>query len=156
MSATTITTGQRPASAAPPVGRRRAVAVGAAIGVALGGWVLAAPLAGVDLAVRMGPGAAAQQVGVVSVLVVSLLVALAGWALLAVLERRLRHGRRTWTVLASIVLVLSLAGPLSAATTVAATVALIGMHVVVAAVLMVLLLRAGGGPAQRAGGSPAS
>lgn len=120
----------------------RARVVGGAVGVALLGWVAVGPLAGVDLAVRTGsPGSTPQHVGPAWVLAISLLVALAAWGVLAVVERRSRQGRRTWTILALVVLVVSLSGPLTAGVTASAKVALALLHVAVAGVLIPLLGR---------------
>jgi hypothetical protein len=113
--------------------------VGAAA-AALAVWALAEPLAGVDLTVRTG-GRDKQQIGSDEVVLVSLLAGLAGWALLDLLERFTAHAREIWTATALVVLVLSLLGPLGAAVTVAATVALAGMHLAVGAVLIPLLAR---------------
>jgi hypothetical protein len=120
---------------------RRGLTVAAAVLAAVIVWLIAVPVAGIDLLVRPG-GGATQQVGVGSVVAVSLLAALLGWGLLAMLERLLPARARTvWTVAAGVVLVLSLAGPLTGGTTpaVAATLAL--MHLAVGAVLIIGLPR---------------
>jgi hypothetical protein len=108
-----------------------------AVAVALAVWAAAVPLAGTELTVRVN--GTSQPVGAGAVVATSLLAGLAGWALLAVLERFGRRPRRTWTVIAVAVLVLSLAGPLgSGVNTVSATV-LAGMHLAVGAVLITTL-----------------
>ncbi|MGH3797417.1 MAG: DUF6069 family protein [Pseudonocardiaceae bacterium] len=121
-----------------PTARARGTAVIAAVCAALVVWIIAAPLLGVALTVVQGAGT--QQVGPAAVLLVSALVGLAGWALLAVLERWTRSARSIWTALAGVVTLVSLAGPLSATTT-SATVSLTCLHLAVAAVLMSLLGR---------------
>ena len=73
----------------PPRRRVRALAVLGATAAALAVWVVAVPLAGVDLAARTG--ATEQPVGPGAVAVSALLAGLAAWALLAVLER-FTHG----------------------------------------------------------------
>ncbi|MFI6603447.1 DUF6069 family protein [Nonomuraea sp. NPDC050536] len=113
---------------------RRALTVAAAAAVALVVWALAALVAGISLTVR--PGGAVQSVGPGAVAAASLLAGLAAWALLAVLERTLKQPRRAWTIIAVVVLVLSMTGPLGAAVGVASTLTLAGMHLVVAAVLI--------------------
>lgn len=130
-------------------GRRgaRALVVLGAAGAALLGWVVAVPVAGIDLVADTG-GGATQRVGAVSVVLAGLLVGLAGWGLLAVLERFTARGRLIWTVLAVLVLLVSLAGPLGGATA-AARLTLAGMHVLVGVILISLLARtsrAAGGP----------
>ena len=97
-------------------------------------WVIAVPVAGVDL-VATPPGGSTMHVTVAAVLVSSLVVGLAGLGLLTVLERRSANGLRTWTIVAAIVLVLSLASPLGGQT-VGAKLSLIAMHLVVGAVLI--------------------
>lgn len=99
-------------------------------------WTIAVPLIGVALRAVIGPGAAAQTIGLGAVVPVALAVSLLGWALLALLERRTPRARTIWTVLAVAVLVLSLAGPLVGGVTAAAILTLIVAHIVLAAVLI--------------------
>ena len=135
---TTIT---RSRSARTGRGGHRALTVVAAVLTALVVWLIAVPVAGIDLLVRPG-GGATQQVGVGSVAIVSLLAALLGWGLLALLERLLPARARTvWTAVAGVVLVLSLAGPLTGGTTAAVTVTLALMHVAVGVALILGLRR---------------
>ena len=82
----------------------------------------------------VGPGAVAAA---------GLLAGLAAWALLALLERVLARPGRAWTVIAVVVLAVSLAGPLGAAGAAGAAV-LAGLHLVVAAVLVPGLGRTAG------------
>ncbi|MBB5781902.1 DUF6069 family protein [Nonomuraea jabiensis] len=119
--------------------RRLLLTVIAAPAAALAVWALAVPLAGAALTVRTG--GATQTVGPVSVIVASLVVGLAGWALLAVLERRVARPGRVWTITALVVLVLSLFGPLGSAAGLAATLVLMLLHLVVGAVLVAGLAR---------------
>jgi len=104
---------------------------------ALAVWAAAVPLAGTELTVRMN--GTSQPVGPGAVVAMSLLAGLAGWALLAVLERFGRRSRRTWTVIAVAVLVLSLAGPLGSGVNAASALVLAGMHLAVGAVLVTTL-----------------
>lgn len=128
-----------PAGTRPGAGRRaRALAVAATVAVTLAGWAVAGPLAGVRLAVRSGD--TTRVVGPASVAVVSLLVGLAAWGLLALLERVTGRARAIWIAVALVVLVLSLAGPLGGATP-AATVSLLCLHLSAGAVLIPLLAR---------------
>lgn len=139
MTAVEVETGR--ASRAGRAGRR-VVAVVAAVAAALAVWAVLGALAGVDLVVRADPRSVATlQVGPVAVFATSLVAALAGWAFLAVLERRISRARSVWTAVALVVLALSLAGPLTAGATVAAKLALAAVHLVVAAVLVPLLRR---------------
>ncbi|MEO3872191.1 DUF6069 family protein [Nonomuraea sp. B12E4] len=106
---------------------------------ALAVWALAVPMAGTTLTVRMGGGT--QAVGPVLVVVTSLLAGLAGWGLLAVLERLAARPGRIWRIVALVVLVLSLLGPVGSAAGPAATLVLVLLHLVVGAVLIPGLAR---------------
>ena len=111
-----------------------AIAVVAAAAVAAEVVFLAVhQAAGVDLAVRGGD--TVTHVGAVSVAVVSVLVALAGWGLLALLRRVSTRGRRIWTVVATVVLVVSLLGPLGAESA-SALLGLAALHLTVGAVVI--------------------
>ncbi|TQM15299.1 DUF6069 family protein [Pseudonocardia kunmingensis] len=118
----------------------RAGAVAAAVLAALAVWVLAVPVLGITPAAAP-IGGPVQVVGPVAVAVGPLCAGLSGWALLAVLERRVARPRRTWTVVALVVLVLSLVTPLLGGVSPAATGALVAMHVVAGGVLIALLPR---------------
>lgn len=121
--------------------RQRVLTVAAAAVAAVLAWLIAVPIVGIDLLVRPG-GGAAQQVGLGSVVAVSLLASLLGWGLLALLERLVsRRALTAWTVVAVVVLMLSLSGPLTAATNAAVAIALVLMHLVVGAVLIMGLRR---------------
>jgi hypothetical protein len=114
--------------------RRGATVAGATL-AAVAAWAVATHVAGVDLAVGRGHGR--TVIGPGAVVAASLIAGLAAWALLAVLERtvRLRAGR-VWTLLALVVLVGSLLGPLGAVD-IASGVALAAMHVTVGIILLV-------------------
>ena len=118
------------------------VAVWAA-GAAAVVWV-GATVAGVDVAVRSG--SSTRDVGLVSVVVTALVVAVSGAGLLRVLERRTPSARRAWTGVALAVWVVSFAGPAGAAT-LAAGLTLAALHLVVGTVVIVLLRRRHAGPA---------
>jgi Family of unknown function (DUF6069) len=119
--------------------RARGLAVIAAVLAALAVWLVTDPLLGVDLAAPTGPGSE-ELLSITPVLVAgtSLIIALAGWGLLALLERFTARPRTIWTAIAVLVGLLSLAGPLStiARTTVANGLSLALMHLAVAAVLI--------------------
>jgi lysylphosphatidylglycerol synthetase-like protein (DUF2156 family) len=104
------------------------IATGAAVTV----WAIATA-AGIDLAVRSG--GEVRPIGLGSVLTVALLAAVAG-GLTHRLAGRWARGQRVWTVVATIVLVLSLTGPLGA-TTAAGAAALAAMHLVVGLTVIV-------------------
>lgn len=119
--------------------RRLLLTVVSTPAVALAVWALAVPLAGADLTVRMDGGT--QTVGPVLVAVVSILAGLAGWGLLAALERRAARPARTWRIIALAVLAASLLGPLGSAVGAAATLVLLLLHLVVGGVLVIWLVR---------------
>jgi Family of unknown function (DUF6069) len=110
------------------------VAAGAAAVV----WVLATQVASVDLAVRSGSGT--QHINVVSVVVTAIVVAMAAAGLLRFLERRTAQARTIWTVIACVVWVVSLAGPLGARS-LAAGLWLAALHLVVGSIVVVGLRR---------------
>ena len=122
------------------VGRTRALGVGGAVVAAVAVWVLAVPLLGVHLLIRFGSGVA-ETVGLDYVIGATLIASLAGWGLLAFLERRTARARAIWTVAAVIVLIASLSLPLSVATTSGSKTALALMHIAAAAVLIPVLRR---------------
>jgi hypothetical protein len=100
-------------------------------------WAVAVPVAGLDLTATP-IGGTATPVGALAVVAGALCAGLSGWALLAVLERHATRPRRTWTVVALVVLALSLATPLTGATGISLLV-LLSMHLAVGAVLIALL-----------------
>ncbi|MFE9917009.1 DUF6069 family protein [Micromonospora sp. NPDC005553] len=84
----------------------RAAVTAGAIVVAVVEFALLRSAAGVDLAVRSANST--RQITVAAVIVATAVAALAGWALLAVLERRTNRSRVWWTSIAVAVLLLSL------------------------------------------------
>jgi hypothetical protein len=117
--------------------RRLLVVIAAALAAFLV-WAAAAPLAGIDLVVDQG--GSRQTVGPAVVVLASLAAGFAAWGLLAVLEKYTARAGLIWTIIAAAVLVCSLPGPLAAVTG-AATLVLMGMHVVVGGVLIAGLVR---------------
>ncbi|MFI5912584.1 DUF6069 family protein [Dactylosporangium sp. NPDC051541] len=114
---------------------QRAGVVVAAVAAAEIVYLLVRHAAGVDLSVPgQGP------VGPAAVAITAALAGLLGWALLAVLERTARKGRTIWVVIAAAVLLVSLLGPLGAASA-GAVAGLIALHLTVGAVLLAGLPR---------------
>ena len=95
-------------------------------------------VAAVDLAVESG--SSPRDIGLVSVIVTAVVVAVAGAGLLRLLERRTSRGRRTWTAIAVALWAVSFAGPAVAASG-SAALTLVALHLVVGAVVVVGLLR---------------
>lgn len=119
--------------------RRRASAAFAAIATGLIIWVIAVPVLGVELTARST--GSEFVVGAPSVAAAGLVASLAGWGLLAALERSTARARPIWTAVALTALMLSLAGPLVQATSAAAAITLVTMHVAVGAIVVLLLRR---------------
>lgn len=110
--------------------RRRTAGVVASIVLAAASWGVATGPLGVRLTVG-GSGGAPSDVGLGAVLVASLLVAVGAWLVAVALERLApRRARLPWLLAAGAVLLVSLLGPLTA-TTAAATVSLLVLHLVV-------------------------
>ena len=109
-----------------------------AAGLAAGLWLLAVPGLGVDLSVAEFPGGPVgdRTVGLGSVISSTIAAGLAGWGLLALLNRWTRGGSRVWTWIAVAVTVLSLGAPLTMAGSAVAALTLGVLHVVVGAVLV--------------------
>jgi hypothetical protein len=127
---------QRTTSTAGParIRTRRWLILLVAAAVAVVTWAVAVPLLDVDLAVRPG-GGAVGQISLLAVVVTSLLAGLAGWLLLALLEKWTTRAGLVWRAIAAVVLVVSLLGPLSAVNP-AATAVLLGLHVLVGGILI--------------------
>ncbi|GID60935.1 hypothetical protein Aco03nite_093390 [Actinoplanes couchii] len=111
----------------------RALTVSIATAGALLLWAVNGPLPGHELLVDQG--GTVQQVGPVAVAAAAVVSGLAAWALLALLERWGRPG--AYRYVASAVLVLSLAGPLTAAVDRTTMLTLLGMHFMVGAALII-------------------
>lgn len=113
-------------------GRALTVVAGAAGALLL--WAVDVRWAGIDLVVRQGD--TVRQIGPAAVLLTALAAGLAAWGLLALLERTTRHAARTFRIVALLVLLVSLAGPLGSGTG-AGRWALLAMHTTVGAALIV-------------------
>lgn len=126
---------------APPVRRSRTpwttdlVGAGAAAICALVLWTALVPLGGLDLAVAMNDDV--TYVGAPAVAIAAFVAALGGLLALRILERFTRRALAVWTVLAVVVLAVSLAGPLGAQS-LPAMLGLIGLHTTVAAVVLAI------------------
>ncbi|WP_062206780.1 DUF6069 family protein [Streptomyces sp. NBRC 109706] len=120
-----------------PIRRRRAGAVLASVVGALLVWLVADPLLGRELRITEGEGAGERvlEIGPFPVVALSLAFGLAGWGLLAVLERWTRRARGIWLAVAGVVLALSFLPLTGQGMTGGTRVALACMHLVVAAVL---------------------
>ncbi|GAA1579966.1 hypothetical protein GCM10009789_37180 [Kribbella sancticallisti] len=102
---------------------------------------LVAKVAGADMEVTMG-GQPTMRIGLPLVVITALVVSLAGWAAFSMLRRVTSRARTAWTVLSSIVLLVSFGPVLSAQASTGTALALASMHLAVAAVLIPGLRRA--------------
>ena len=127
-------------SASAHVGRNRILGVAGATLAAVAVWAVEVPLLGIRLQTQFG-NAAPQSVGIDAVVLSSLAASLAGWGLLAILEKRFARARTIWTGIAIAVLLASFSVPLFAGTTTTTKVALAMMHLAVGAVLIPTLRR---------------
>jgi hypothetical protein len=118
----------------------RAAVVAAAAAAAIVVYAVAVPLLGLDVRVPAGPGSAdTVGLGWEPVIVTAVAAALAGWGLLAVLERFTRRARAVWTAVAVAVYLLTLPYLPSFSATERVVLALI--HTALAVVLVVGLRR---------------
>lgn len=108
----------------------RAATVAAATMVGAAAWVVAVPALGVVLRVRM-TGHPSMAIGLPQVVLTVLVVSLAGWAMLAILEAAAPRAGTMWTAVAAAALVLSYTAPLTAGAAPAATTVLVVMHTIV-------------------------
>jgi hypothetical protein len=127
-------TSNAPATQNRTPGRTRALSAAGGTFAAVAVWIIEVPLMGIDLKVRFGSGHP-QTIGIGQVIGISLAASLLAWLLLVLLGRRTPRARAVWTSAALVALIVSLALPF-AATTTAATVGLIVMHLAVAAVVI--------------------
>ena len=128
---------------APPARTRtrdRALAVAGAVVAAVVVWVVGEPLFGQELVVEQ-PGQEPRDLGAGAFLIFSLLSALLGWALLAVLEKVTPHAARISTAVAVVVLVLSFLPVVSVEASGGAKAVLALAHLAVGAVLIPLFWR---------------
>ncbi|WP_328891823.1 DUF6069 family protein [Streptomyces sp. NBC_00316] len=98
-------------------------------------WLITHSALDIDLKAKAA-GGDIQEIGLPMVIVVTLLVGFAAWGVVAVLDRKSSSARTLWTVIASVVFVVSLLGPAGSGQGGSAKVALLCMHLVVALVLI--------------------
>ena len=115
--------------------RARIIPVVGAVLAAVIVWAASVPILG-HTPVAQPNADTVMEITLPAVVVAALVGSLAGWVALAVVERFARRARAVWIVGAAVVLVASLAMPISAGDTTGDVVALALMHVAVAAVLI--------------------
>jgi hypothetical protein len=119
-------------------GRSRLAVVGVTAVAALAGWAIVGPLAGITLEARQG---GLMHIGAAAVFFSSVVVAFAGWGLLAILERCTVKAQNVWTSVAAIVCVTSLSSPLGNGIGLGAKLGLASLHLIVGAVVIIGLRR---------------
>ncbi|WP_119727233.1 DUF6069 family protein [Thermomonospora amylolytica] len=127
----------------PSAGARcgqRLVGVAGAVAAALLVWVAGEPVLGHELVVTQ-PGQEPRDLGAGAFAVFALLSSLAGWALLAVLERVTARARLIWTIVALLVLAVSFFPVAGIEATGGSKAVLALAHVAVAAVLIPMFRR---------------
>ncbi|MEU3301219.1 DUF6069 family protein [Streptomyces sp. NPDC006678] len=129
MSVETRSAGQ--ASAGSRV-RNRLIALVAAAAAAAAAWAIG-NAAGAELTVNQN---GVTEITLAGAVVSTLMAGLAGWGLLALLERFTARGRTIWTYVAGTVLLLSLLPTLLADATTGTRATLTAMHLMVGAVLI--------------------
>jgi hypothetical protein len=132
-----LTTTKTTTPAGPDIRQRLPRALCVAAGALAGAlaWIVEVPLLGIHLNYRFGTGHL-QTIAAGQVIGVAVAASLLGWLLLAQLERRTSRARLVWTTIALAALAVSFALPLAAATTAAAVIGLIVMHVIVGAAVI--------------------
>jgi len=126
-----------------PRRKARLFTVGAAVVAAVIIWSVA-ELAGMHLRQPTPGSGTAPVLNIGFVIGVSAVASLAGWALLAALEHFMERARTTWTIVASVFLLLSLSGPLTGyGVTTGNRFVLVLIHLVVGAIVITGLPRAG-------------
>jgi len=122
-------------------GRSRLAVAGVTTIAAVAWWAILAKAAGIDLQAKQGSNGSIVEVGAVSVLFASLAMAFAGWALLAILERKTIAARKAWTIVAVIACVMSLGSPLTSGIGTGAKLGLASLHLLVGAAVILGLRR---------------
>ncbi|WP_328325108.1 DUF6069 family protein [Kribbella sp. NBC_00382] len=130
-----------PAPTARPTrveGRSRLAVAGSVTVVAVAWWAVLTQAFNITLAAKQG---STIHIGAPSVLVASLAISLAAWALLAVLEHNTPAARKAWTITATIACALSLTSPLTAGIGIGAKLGLASLHLVVGSLIILGLRR---------------
>jgi len=126
----------QPATGAPAAKQRtgsRVLPIIAAVVGTVVVWLVAHSV--LDVALKVKSGDTVQDVSIASVIIVTLVVGLLAWALLAVLERVTKAARTVWTTIGVVFFLLSLLGPLGAVGS-SAKLSLACMHLVAAAIII--------------------
>ncbi|MEU8230484.1 DUF6069 family protein [Actinoplanes sp. NPDC048967] len=103
-------------------------------------WIATVPILGHQLQVPVRDGQRPQEIGLIAVVLVAVIAAVAAWTVMAALERLTSKASPVWTIAAAVVLLVSLL-PLAGSGIHAGTRVALGlMHIAVAAVVVPFLL----------------
>jgi hypothetical protein len=119
-------------------GRSRLAVAGSVTVVAVAWWAVLTQAFNLTLEAKQG---SVIRIGAPSVLIASLAMSLAGWALLAILEHNTVAARKAWTITATIACALSLTSPLTAGIGTGAKLGLASLHLVVGSLIILGLRR---------------
>ncbi|MFJ6611274.1 DUF6069 family protein [Streptomyces sp. NPDC091289] len=139
---------------APSHRRRRTTTVLVAVLAPAVVWLVADPVLGHRLRITDPAAQESLDIGLLPVVLLALLASLAGWGLLAALERFTRRPRPLWTVAAAVVLLLSFLPLTGSGMSGGTRTALALMHVLVGTALMAGLPTRPEGPDAREGRAP--
>jgi len=120
--------------------RPRVLAILAAVVGTVVVWLSAQQAIDGNVLTKNGSGSP-QAVSVVVVIIATVLAGLAGWGLLALLERNTSKARTIWAATAVVLLVVSLAAPLTSGDGGGSKLALTLMHLVAAAAIIPIFVR---------------
>jgi hypothetical protein len=137
--APTTSTDTTPVRGRASVRRRRALGIVATLVVTLAVWLIG-HLAGADYWISDSQGTV--RIDALVTAQVTVILGLAGWAVLALLERLTRYGTTVWVVLATVVVVASMIPVVLVEATTVTRIALAAVHLAVGAVLVPALVRA--------------
>lgn len=115
-------------------------------------WAIAVPVLGLSVTVPDSPGSTNRsELALLDVVMAAAVAALAGWGLLAVLERVTRRARTVWTAIALAVFLLTL--PYLPGFTASERIILTLLHLALAAVLIIGMRSTMSRPCAPTGGS---
>jgi hypothetical protein len=121
----------------PAARKARLLGIGAALLATLSTWLVAELVLGIHLRAPTFDGSSPLEVTATNVALVTAILSLVGWGVMALLERFTPRPGRVWLIVAPLALVLSLGTPLSGAgVTQANRIVLMLMHLAAGAVLI--------------------
>lgn len=125
--------------AVPSVTKSRGVSVVVAVFVGVAIWLFARFVIGIQvMRPSLDSRGGSTELGVVSIISTCLVLGVAGWSLVALLDRRVKHPRRHWIIFGVLAIACSLAAPLSGrGVSGADRVVLVAMHLLVGGAIII-------------------